>query len=199
MPTERTTSRKREVAPRFRCISSTRVFETAPVSQACQAGGGDRTADIYSDRRVALTISICSGSPSHGSRSGAVIRKARWRRSPLRLRLQRVAIPALTEAATASQTWHLPASNVDGGGAMCGAGRPRRHDRCAHRSDCWRDQPMPPATPAGIPTRQRPTIPRRTRIMDLGPRVRVQPTDVISGDRMIGRDPDPFIRGQILR
>ena len=32
-----------------------------------------------------------------------------------------------------------------------------------------------------------------------GPRVRVQPTDVISGDRMIGRDPDPFIRGQILR
>jgi hypothetical protein len=27
----------------------------------------------------------------------------------------------------------------------------------------------------------------------------VQPTDVISGDRMIGRDPDPFIRGQILR
>jgi hypothetical protein len=32
-----------------------------------------------------------------------------------------------------------------------------------------------------------------------GPRVRVQPNDVISGDRLIGRDPDPFIRGQILR
>lgn len=32
-----------------------------------------------------------------------------------------------------------------------------------------------------------------------GPVVRVQPTDVISGDRMIGRDPDPFIRGEILR
>ena len=32
-----------------------------------------------------------------------------------------------------------------------------------------------------------------------GPRVRVQPNDVISGERLIGRDPDPFIRGQILR
>ena len=28
-----------------------------------------------------------------------------------------------------------------------------------------------------------------------GPRVRVQPDDVVSGDRMVGRDPDPFIRG----
>jgi hypothetical protein len=32
-----------------------------------------------------------------------------------------------------------------------------------------------------------------------GPLVRAQPTDVISGDRLIGRDPDPFIRGQMLR
>jgi hypothetical protein len=32
-----------------------------------------------------------------------------------------------------------------------------------------------------------------------GPRVRVHPNDVIAGDRIIGRDPDPFIRGQILR
>jgi hypothetical protein len=32
-----------------------------------------------------------------------------------------------------------------------------------------------------------------------GPRVRVNPNDVISGDRIIGRDPGPFIRGQILR
>jgi hypothetical protein len=32
-----------------------------------------------------------------------------------------------------------------------------------------------------------------------GPRVRVHPNDVISGDRIIGRDPDPFIRGEILR
>jgi hypothetical protein len=32
-----------------------------------------------------------------------------------------------------------------------------------------------------------------------GPRVRVHPHDVISGDRIIGRDPDPFIRGELLR
>jgi hypothetical protein len=32
-----------------------------------------------------------------------------------------------------------------------------------------------------------------------GPRVRVQPNDVVSGDRIVGRDPDPFIRGEILR
>ena len=33
----------------------------------------------------------------------------------------------------------------------------------------------------------------------LGPRVTVQPNDVIKGDKLIGRDPDPFIRGEILR
>jgi hypothetical protein len=32
-----------------------------------------------------------------------------------------------------------------------------------------------------------------------GPRVCIQPTDVVSGDRIVGRDPDPFIRGQLLR
>jgi hypothetical protein len=32
-----------------------------------------------------------------------------------------------------------------------------------------------------------------------GPRVRVHPHDVIAGNSIIGRDPDPFIRGQILR
>ena len=32
-----------------------------------------------------------------------------------------------------------------------------------------------------------------------GPRVTVQPGDVVSGDRLIGRDPDPFIRDQLLR
>jgi hypothetical protein len=33
----------------------------------------------------------------------------------------------------------------------------------------------------------------------LGPRVRVQPNDVVSGESIIGRDPDPFIRGELLR
>jgi hypothetical protein len=32
-----------------------------------------------------------------------------------------------------------------------------------------------------------------------GPRVKVQPTDVVSGNRVIGRDPDPFVRNQLLR
>ena len=32
-----------------------------------------------------------------------------------------------------------------------------------------------------------------------GPVQRIQPTDVVSGNKIIGRDPDPFIRGQILR
>jgi len=32
-----------------------------------------------------------------------------------------------------------------------------------------------------------------------GPRVSVRPDDVVSGDRVIGTDPDPFIRGEILR
>jgi hypothetical protein len=32
-----------------------------------------------------------------------------------------------------------------------------------------------------------------------GPRVTVQPGDVVSGSRIIGRDPDPFIRGELLR
>ena len=32
-----------------------------------------------------------------------------------------------------------------------------------------------------------------------GPRVRVHPHDVVSGNRTIGRGPDPFIRGEILR
>jgi hypothetical protein len=32
-----------------------------------------------------------------------------------------------------------------------------------------------------------------------GPRVTVQPGDVVSGNSVIGRDTDPFIRDQLLR
>jgi hypothetical protein len=32
-----------------------------------------------------------------------------------------------------------------------------------------------------------------------GPRVTVRPGDVVEGDSVIGRDPDPFVRDQILR
>lgn len=33
----------------------------------------------------------------------------------------------------------------------------------------------------------------------LGPRVTVRPGDIIEGGSVIGRDPDPFVRDQILR
>jgi hypothetical protein len=33
----------------------------------------------------------------------------------------------------------------------------------------------------------------------LGPRVTIQPGDVVSGNSVIGRDTDPFIRDQLLR
>jgi hypothetical protein len=33
----------------------------------------------------------------------------------------------------------------------------------------------------------------------LGPRVQVQPDDVVKDGVVIGRDPDPFIRGEMLR
>jgi hypothetical protein len=36
-------------------------------------------------------------------------------------------------------------------------------------------------------------------VYGFGPRVCVQPTDVVAGNRIIGRDPDPFIRSQLLR
>jgi hypothetical protein len=32
-----------------------------------------------------------------------------------------------------------------------------------------------------------------------GPRVTVHPNDVVTGNRVIGRDPDPSIRDQLLR
>jgi hypothetical protein len=36
-------------------------------------------------------------------------------------------------------------------------------------------------------------------VYGFGPRVTVRPSDVLSGDRVIARDPDPFIRDQLLR
>jgi len=32
-----------------------------------------------------------------------------------------------------------------------------------------------------------------------GPRVTIQPNDAVTGNRVIGRDPDPFVRDQLLR
>jgi hypothetical protein len=92
-----------------------------------------------------------------------------------------VAIPALTEVGSASQSWHLSVNKL----------------MAAARSES--------ADAAGYPRRGRdadaPTVynTQANPHYGFGPRVRVQPNDVISGDRLIGRDPDPFIRGQLLR
>jgi hypothetical protein len=87
-----------------------------------------------------------------------------------------------------------PCEQGDGDGAICGADRPRRltgaivGESANAAGYSRRDADAPTA----YNTQANPHY-------GFGPRVRVQPTDVISGDRMIGRDPDPFIRGQILR
>jgi hypothetical protein len=111
-----------------------------------------------------------------------------------------VAIPALTEVGSASQSWHLSVSKLAaaaryvvliGFGGMiaaltvsivaesANAAGSARRDRDADAPTVYNTQANPH--------------------YGFGPRVRVQPNDVISGDRLIGRDPDPFIRGQILR
>jgi hypothetical protein len=60
---------------------------------------------------------------------------------------------------------------------------------------------------AGAAYAQSPRYPAGPEVYDtqanprygFGPRVTAQPGDVISGNRQIGRDPDPFIRDQMLR
>ena len=49
-----------------------------------------------------------------------------------------------------------------------------------------------PAAPEAYDTQANP-------VYGFGPRVTVQPGDVLSGDRVIGRDPDPSIRDELLR
>ena len=97
-----------------------------------------------------------------------------------------IAIPALTEVGSASQAWHLSVSNlmaVARYAALIGL------------------VGMVVALTASIigESANAAGYSQANPHYGFGPRVRVQPNDVISGDRLIGRDPDPFIRGQILR
>jgi hypothetical protein len=112
--------------------------------------------------------------------------------------LATVAIPALTEAATASQTWHLPVSKWMAA-ARCAALAGLVGMIVALTGAIVGES----ADAAGYSRRDADALTayytQANPHYGFGPRVRVQPTDVISGDRMIGRDPDPFIRGQILR
>jgi hypothetical protein len=115
--------------------------------------------------------------------------------------LATVAVPVLTEAAgSASQTWSLPEAQS----RMIAATRhaalfgllgmvvaltslviSQGADAASYNR--WN---LPPGT--GYNTQANPNY-------GFGPLQRIHPHDVVSGDRIIGRDPDPFIRGQILR
>ena len=112
--------------------------------------------------------------------------------------LATVAIPVLTEAGSAMHAWHLPAS-----GSMRAAGNTVLVGLvgiavalCAlivtQSADAAGYSRKRPAPPTAYNTQANPNY-------GFGPRVRIHPYDVVAGDRIIGRDPDPFIRGQILR
>lgn len=55
--------------------------------------------------------------------------------------------------------------------------------------------------PDPVPVHREPNYSLRVDLVSKYPTrpVHRQPGDVISGDRVIGRDPDPFIRGETLR
>ena len=46
---------------------------------------------------------------------------------------------------------------------------------------------------------RKPMMPKQNPNYKFGPRVTVKPGDVISGDSVIGRDPDPSVRDELLR
>jgi hypothetical protein len=120
----------------------------------------------------------------------------------LMVTLATVAVPVLTEAAgSASEVWSLP----DAKSRMIAA---TRHavlfgllgmvvalttlviSQGADAANYNRWNNLPPGY--GYNTQANPNY-------GFGPVQRIQPTDVVSGNKIIGRDPDPFIRGQILR
>ena len=109
-----------------------------------------------------------------------------------------IAVPALTEAASASQAWHLSVGQLmaaaryavlSGLVVMIGALTVLIVAQSADAAG-YSQRGLAPGT--AYNTQANPHY-------GFGPVVRVGPTDVISGDRMIGRDPDPFIRNQMLR
>ena len=110
--------------------------------------------------------------------------------------LATVAIPALTEIGSASQAWHLSVSNL-----MAAARYAALIGLVGMVVALTASIVGESANAAGYFQRgaDAPTVYNTQATLGFGPRVRVQPNDVISGDRLIGRDPDPFIRGQILR
>jgi hypothetical protein len=111
-----------------------------------------------------------------------------------------VAIPALTEAGIAWQAWCLPTNEskkvrVTGCTILIGlVGLVVALTSLiiAEAADAAGYAQRRSAAPTAYNAQANPNY-------GFGPRVRVQPTDVISAGRIVGRDPDPFIRGEILR
>ena len=112
--------------------------------------------------------------------------------------LATVAIPALTEVGSASQAWHLSVSNL-----MAAARYAALIGLVGMVVALTASIVGESANAAGYSQRgaDAPTVynTQANPHYGFGPRVRVQPNDVVSGDRIVGRDPDPFIRGEILR
>jgi hypothetical protein len=109
-----------------------------------------------------------------------------------------VGVPAVAEAAIAAQGWQLPANPWMAAGrfavlsalvAMIGGLTAMIVSESADAAGYGK---RGGAAPLVYNAQANPHY-------GFGPLVRAQATDVISGDRMIGRDPDPFIRGQMLR
>lgn len=106
-----------------------------------------------------------------------------------------IAIPLLTEAASAAHAWYLTDS---------------RSIRAAGNTAFVVLLGVSVTLTAAIISQSAEAAGKRARAQTaynaqanpnygFGPIVRVHPHDVVAGYSIIGRDPDPFIRGQILR
>jgi hypothetical protein len=114
--------------------------------------------------------------------------------------LATVAVPALTEAAgRASEVWALPDATSRMAAArhavlfgLLGMAAALTALVVSQGADAasYKRWNLPPGY--GYNTQANPNY-------GFGPIQKIHPYDVVSGDRIIGRDPDPFIRGQLLR
>lgn len=109
-----------------------------------------------------------------------------------------VAVAVLTEAGSASQAWYLPGSK-----SMRATQHMVLFGLLGMTITLVALIITQSADAAGL-TRRGQAAPTAYNVQanpnyGFGPRVRVQPNDVISGNRIVGRDPDPFIRGKIFR
>ena len=113
----------------------------------------------------------------------------------LMVTLATVAVPVLTEAAgSASEVWSLP----DAKSRMIAATRHAVLFGLLGMVVALTTLVISQGADAANYNRWN-NLPQANPNYGFGPVQRIQPTDVVSGNKIIGRDPDPFIRGQILR